>query len=126
MKKVKPPLSSLSREEYEKRLNKILLAAIGKAWMYWPARAEVKRRCAVPGEPGWWYCEADHSHKVEVLDVDHIEPCVPTDNAHRNWHEYITRRFVFDAKKLQGLCKRCHRKKTKQEAIERKLRKETN
>jgi hypothetical protein len=53
----KAPLSTLSGPEYEARLRKILLGALGKAWMFWPPRAEVKRRTAVPGKPGWHFCE---------------------------------------------------------------------
>jgi hypothetical protein len=120
MKKKKPALSTLSPEEYEARLNKILMAALGKAWMYWPPRAEVKRRCAVPGKPGWWYCEDPTCRReTEKLEVDHIEPCVKLEGR-TTWDEYIKRRFVFDAKKLQGLCHESHLKKSKAENAKRR------
>lgn len=118
--KKKPPLNTLTPEEYEKRLNKILLAALGKAWMYWPPRAEVKRRCAVLGKPGWSYCEDPTCRReTEKLEIDHIEPCVKLEG-HTTWDEYIRRRFVFDAKKLQGLCHESHLKKSKEENARRR------
>jgi hypothetical protein len=120
MKKVKPPLSSLSREEYEKRLKKIILAGLGKAWMFWPPRAEVKRRCKDPNHPGWYICEICHQSR-EKIEIDHIIPCVSPVVGLVSWDEYITRRFRFDAKDFQGLCHDCHRAKTK---AENKVRKE--
>ena len=118
--KKKPPLSSLSPEEYEKRLKKIILAGLGKAWVFWPPRAEVKRRCKDPNKPGWFICEMCHiSH--EKIEIDHIFPCIKPSDGFKTWDEYITRRFVFDAKNLQGLCHECHKKKSKEE---NKLRRE--
>jgi len=118
----KPKLSTLSPEEYEKRLKRIILAGLGKAWMFWPVRAIVKRRCKDPNRPGWSICELCHK-SVEKLDTDHIEPCVSPIAGFVTWDEYITRRFVFDAKKLQGICKDCHRQKSKIENAERRARK---
>ncbi len=117
--KKKPPLNSLSPEEYEKRLKKIILAGLGKSWMFWPPRAEVKRRCKDPNKPGWSICEAKKC-SVQVIEVDHIEPCIKPSDGFKSWDEYITRRFVFDAKKLQGLCHECHKTKSK---LENKARK---
>lgn len=120
MAKKKPPLSSLSKEEYEARLNKILLAALGKAWMFWPPRAEVKRRCAIPGKPGWFRCEDPEClRETEKLEIDHINPCVKLEGD-TTWDEYIDRRFVTDAKLLQGLCHESHLKKTKLENAARR------
>jgi hypothetical protein len=114
MKKVKPPLSSLSREEYEKRLKKIILAGLGKAWMFWPVRSEVKRRCKDPNHAGWFICELCHrSH--EKIDVDHVLPCVSPFDGWISWDEYINRRFVFHADQLQGICRDCHKIKSKAE-----------
>jgi hypothetical protein len=118
--KKKPPLSSLSPEEYQARLNKILLASLGKAWMFWPPRAEVKRRCAIPGKPGWFRCEDPECRReTEKLEIDHIEPCVKLEGR-TTWDEYIKRRFVMDAKLLQGLCHESHLKKSKEENVRRR------
>lgn len=114
MKRKKAPLASLTREEYEARLKKILLAGLGKCWMFWPPRAEVKRRCAVADKPGWWKCEKC-KRETERLDVDHIVPCVSTTDGWQGWDVYIDSRFVYEATKLQGLCRECHREKSKQE-----------
>jgi len=115
----KPPLSSLTPEEYEKRLKKIILAGLGKAWLFWPVRAEVKRRCKDPNRPGWFICELCHQSR-EKLDTDHIEPCVSPVVGMVGWSEYIERRFVFSADKLQGICKDCHKAKSKQENAQRR------
>lgn len=119
MKKKKPALNTLSQEEYEKRLKKIILAGLGKAWMFWPPRADVKRRCKDLNNPGWFICEICHkSH--EKIDVDHINPCISPVVGLISWDEYITRRFVFKADQLQGICRDCHKEKTKRENKERK------
>ena len=116
----KPPLSSLTPEEYKKRLNKILLSSLGKAWLFWPPRAEVRRRCAVPGKPGWWRCEDPTcGRETEKLEIDHIDPVVPFEGR-ASWDEYIERRFVFDAKQLQGLCHESHLRKSKEENAKRR------
>ncbi len=120
MAKKKPPLSSLSPEEYQARLNKILLASLGKAWMFWPPRAEAKRRCAIPGKPGWFRCEDPAClRETEKIEIDHIEPCVKLEGR-TTWDEYIKRRFVMDAKLLQGLCHESHLKKSKEENARRR------
>jgi len=118
--KKKPPLNSLSAEEYEKRLKKIIIAGLGKAWMFWPPRAEVKRRCKDPNKSGWFICElCKVSH--EKIEIDHINPCIKPSDGFVSWDEYITRRFVFRASQLQGLCHECHKVKSK---LENKMRKE--
>jgi len=117
--KKKPPLSSLSQEEYEARLKKIILSGLGKAWMFWPPRAEVKRRCKDLAHPGWFICESCKESR-EKIEIDHIEPCIKPSDGFTSWDEYITRRFVFDAKKLQGLCHDCHKIKSKLENKSRK------
>ena len=120
MAKKKAPLNTLTREEYEIRLRKILLSALGKAWMFWPPRAEVKRRCAIPGKPGWFRCEdLECGRETEKLEVDHIVPCVKLEG-NTTWDEYISRRFVMDAKQLQGLCHESHLKKSKEENAKRR------
>lgn len=121
--KKKPPLSSLTDDELQKRLDKILLSALGKAWMYWPPRAEVKRRCAIPGKPGWWRCEDEECQReTEKLEVDHIIPCVKPEVGRVDWDTYIRARFV-KADKLQGLCRESHRKKTQAENAVRREQK---
>lgn len=124
MRKKKPPLNSLSREEYEKRLKMIILANLGKAWMWWPPRGIAKRRCKDPNRPGWFICEnCGESH--EKIEIDHIEPCVSPVVGLVTWDEYITRRFVFDATKLQALCHKCHLEKTRKEnKVRRDVKKE--
>jgi len=117
--KKKPPLNTLTPEEYEKRLKKIILSGLGKAWIFWPPRSEVKRRCKDLVHSGWFICESCKESR-EKIEIDHIEPCIKPSEGFKSWDEYITRRFVFDAKKLQGLCHDCHKKKSKLENKSRK------
>ena len=122
--KKKAPLNTLSKEDYEKRLKKIILAGLGKAWMFWPVRAEAKRRCKDPSRPGWSICEICHQSR-EKLDTDHIIPCVSPIDGLVSWDEYIARRFVFSADQLQCICRDCHKTKTKAEnKIRREAKKE--
>lgn len=121
----KPPLSSLTPEEYETRLKKILLAALGKCWMYWPPRAEAKRRCQDPNRKGWFICEKCKQSR-EKIEVDHIIPCITPKDGFKSWDTYINARFVVSANALQGLCHDCHQEKNKQENQERKMRRLKN
>lgn len=121
----KPPLASLTPEEYKKRLKKIILAGLGKAWLFWPPRAEVKRRCKDPNRPGWFICEnKECGESREVIKIDHIDPCVDPVKGNTSWGEYIERRFVFGVVGLQGLCKDCHDAKSKLENAQRKRNKD--
>lgn len=117
--KKKPPLASLTPEERDARLKKIIMSGLGKAWMFWPPRNEVKRRCAHPDKPGWFICELNKSHEIEKIDVDHIVPCVKPSDGFTSWDTYINSRFVL-ADKLQGICTSCHKAKTKVENIRRR------
>jgi hypothetical protein len=119
----KPALSSLTPDQYEARLKKILLAALGKAWMHWPPRAEVKRRCAIKERSGWFRCEICQQER-EKIEVDHISPCIKPSEGFTTWDAYINSRFVLDAKKLQGLCHECHKAKSKSENVERRKKRE--
>lgn len=103
-------------------LNSYIFAGLGKVWMWWPPRNEVKKRCKVNGKSGWFACEICHK-ECERLDVDHIMPVVPV-SGFTTWDHYIASRFV-TADKLQGICRDCHKAKTKQENVKRReLRKE--
>ena len=103
-------------------LKQILMAGLGKAWMVWPPRNEVKRRCKVPNKSGWYFCEKCKTER-EKLDIDHISPVVSVVDGFTNWDDYIKSKFV-EADKLQGLCKDCHKSKTKDEnKIRREVKK---
>jgi 5-methylcytosine-specific restriction endonuclease McrA len=99
-------------------LNSYIFAGLGKVWMWWPERLAVKKRCKVEGKTGWYRCELCRG-EVERLDVDHIIPVVPV-SGFTTWDHYIASRFV-TADKLQGICRECHAKKTKEENRQRRL-----
>jgi len=98
-------------------LNSILFSALGRAWCFWPPRNEVKKRCKVEGKSGWYRCELCRAER-EKIDVDHISPVIPV-TGFTTWDAYIASRFV-TADKLQGICKDCHKAKTKQENAKRR------
>lgn len=115
----KPPLSSLTKEEYEQRLRKILLSGLGRAWMFWPPRLEAKKRAKHPSKPGWYICEICKQER-EKIEIDHKIPCIRPADGFTSWDDYIKSRFVETADKLQSLCHECHREKSKRENKERK------
>ncbi len=102
-----------------KTLNQILMSGLGRSWMMWGPRNEVKRRCKVPGKPGWYRCELCGQER-EKLDVDHIKPVVSVRDGFTTWDLYIESKFV-QADMLQGICKDCHKTKTKEENKVRRL-----
>ena len=112
--KKKPALNTLTQEEYEKRLKKIIIAGLGKAWMFWPPRLEAKKHAKHPTKSGWYICEKCKAER-EKIEIDHIVPCIKPAEGFRSWDEYITRRFVFNSMDLQALCHECHREKSKEE-----------
>ncbi len=109
------------KEKKPRSLNSYIFAGLGKVWMWWPARNEVKKRCKVPGKTGWFKCEFCGQER-EKIDVDHIQPVVPV-SGFTTWDAYIASRFV-TADKLQGICKDCHQRKTKTENATRKIHRE--
>ena len=99
-------------------LKSMLLSAIGRVWMFWPARLEVKRRCKVPNKTGWWKCEKCGQER-EKLEVDHIQPVILPETGFTTWDMYIASKFV-EADKLSGVCHDCHQKKSKEENKKRR------
>ncbi len=100
----------------------MLLSAIGRVWMFWPGRLETKRRCKVPEKTGWYKCEECHEER-EKIEIDHIEPVVLPEVGFTTWDDYIASKFV-TSDKLRGLCRECHKQKSKQEnKIRREVKK---
>jgi 5-methylcytosine-specific restriction endonuclease McrA len=56
--------------------------------------------------------------KPNEVQVDHIQPVVPTDHEIESWDEYISRLFC-DIENLQVLCKPCHQIKSNNERYDR-------
>lgn len=93
---------------------KNIRSALRLVWHRSHARKLVVIRCT--GKDGFARCEKCKK-KTPALKVDHIENCGDVDGS------YIIRLFV-PSNKLQGLCKLCHNKKTKEERHILKLRKD--
>lgn len=85
---------------------KQLRSAIRQIWSWSYARRLVLKRCALPGD--FARCEKCNE-MVSKIFVDHIAPCGDVEDAN-----YLKRVFK-PSKFLQGLCKKCHAKKTKAE-----------
>ena len=103
----------------ERSLNQILMSGLGKSWMMWGPRNEVKKRCKVPGKAGWFRCELCGQER-EKIDVDHISPVIKPTDGFVGWDVYVRSKFV-NADKLQGICRDCHKRKTNEENKVRRL-----
>lgn len=96
------------------------MGGLGKAWMAWPPRNEVKRRCKVPNKSGWYKCEdRTCNRETEKIEIDHIEPIIKPEEGFIGWDMYIKSKFV-QADKLQGLCRESHKIKTQEENKKRR------
>lgn len=93
-----------------------VIAACRRLWLYSPVRREVQNRCKTPD--GYFRCEKCRG-LADKVQIDHIDPAVPL-TGWDNWDGFITRLFI-DAEHMQGICERCHNKKT---VGEQKTRKE--
>lgn len=93
---------------------KKIRAALRQCWHRTHSRRLVVKRCT--GGDGYTYCELCHERTPQIK-IDHITPCGEVDGG------YIRRLFCA-SKYLQGLCKKCHDLKTKQERFESRLLKE--
>lgn len=101
MPKKMQPTDGLGPKEISK-----IRSALRQVWQRSKAWKVVKQRCT--SIYGWLHCEKCQE-KVPQIFVDHIEKCgTPLDPG------YIERLMV-PSSKLQGLCKKCHNAKTKQE-----------
>jgi hypothetical protein len=109
------------KEKKQRTLKSIILAGLGKSWMYWPARLEAKKLAKVPGKSGWYYC-AKCKQAREKVQVDHIIPCIRPADGFTSWDDYISSRFVETSDKLQCLCSECHKEKSKEENRLRRLK----
>jgi hypothetical protein len=90
--------------------------------MWWEPRQEAKKRCKVPEKTGWYKCEECHEER-EKIEIDHIEPVVLPEVGFTTWDDYIASKFV-TSDKLRGLCRECHKQKSKEEnKIRREIKK---
>ncbi len=89
------------------------MAKLGQAWMVWGPRNDVKRRCKISGKVGWWECELC-KRQTERIEIDHVKPVVSTTDGFVDWNTYIASKFV-GAEFLQGICRDCHKAKSKEE-----------
>jgi hypothetical protein len=82
-----------------------IIKALRKIWHWSHSRRLVLRRCEL--ENDYFRCEGCRK-RAPKLGVDHIQAVGTFDGG------YIERLFV-PSDKLQGLCKKCHKKKTKKD-----------
>ncbi len=104
-----PKIDGLSAKDVKK-----LRAATRMVWHWSHPKKLVIARCT--GPDGYQYCESsahrggpfDKSRRCPKVYVDHIEAVGDLDGG------YFERLFT-PSKNLQGLCKKCHDKKTREE-----------
>jgi hypothetical protein len=83
-------------------------SALRDVWRYSKAHQIVKKRCI--GKDGFPRCEKCLKKCPQIL-VDHIVPCgTPLEPGY-------VHRLMVPSNMLQGLCKKCHDKKTRQERL---------
>lgn len=109
------------KEKKVRSLRQIILAGLGKAWLFWPPRLAAKKRAKHPTKSGWYICEKCKGER-EKIEIDHVIPCVKPSEGFTSWDAYISARFVESADQLAALCHECHAAKTKAEGVIRKAR----
>lgn len=110
-KKKDPPIDGLGSKQV-----KMIRKCLRQAWMWSSdARRIVLKRCKIPNDPdGMSRCENKKCKRRRVIavKVDHIYKCGDVLDP-----GYIRRAFC-PSEFLQGLCKKCHDKKTRKEREE--------
>jgi len=96
----------------DSKLIQQIRTAVRQVWSWSRARRLCIERCKIPGDKyGLSRCEKC-GEKVGKIFPDHIEKCGDVFDG-----GYLERMFV-PSKHLQGLCKKCHDRKTRQEREE--------
>lgn len=114
----------------EGRLKSFITSTIRSGFRRWPEKYEALNKAKVgkkvneaTGRMAEHYrcaaCRQEFTSKD--VQVDHIDPVVPL-TGFTTWDSFIERLFC-SAKHLQVLCTTCHKRKTKEEAAERKQHK---
>lgn len=85
-----------------------IIASIKRGFLTHPFRKVAIEKSRVANQFKCSKCSKLFSR--EMIQVDHIEPIA----GFKNWNEFIARLFV-GPDKLQVLCKKCHKEKTKKE-----------
>lgn len=87
---------------------KKIITALRKVWSWSYARRLVIQRCT--GRGGFSYCEGCKKRTPKVF-VDH------TDAVGAFGPDFVNRLFV-PSNQMKGLCKECHKEKTKKDLVE--------
>lgn len=103
-------------------LKRLIVAALRRYSMYWPAREEAVRKARVSrGNYQCNICKIE-TFKRPDIQVDHIIPAVDVKTGNVTWYDLIL--FIISlygpAENWQAICKQCHVSKT---SIEVKMRK---
>lgn len=110
------------------RINGFITSVLRSGMRRWPPKyAALKNAFAgkklntKSGRVGQHYrcaaCRTDFPSKD--VEVDHIEPVVDPKKGFEGWDTFIARLYVTE-EELQVLCKKCHKKKTATEKLQRK------
>lgn len=109
----------------EGRYSQFVRSALRAAFRKWPPKFEVLRNAYTErklnkksGKMAKHYrcASCNKDFPLTEVQVDHIQPVVPRNFT--TWDSFIERLYV-EAKKLQVLCKPCHKTKTKVERAAR-------
>lgn len=107
-------------------LDPIIKGALRNAWRKANVRKEIMLAALHPtarGERGGrrYICaKCGENFAYSEVQVDHIEPVIPTNREIKDWNEYISRLYC-TIEELQVLCKSCHQEKSNEENTERRI-----
>lgn len=110
------------------RYKQFVISALRAAFRRWPpkfvvlkAAATEKRINPLSGREAMHYrCAAcGNDFPMKQVQVDHKKPVVDLKKGFVDWNTFIDRLYV-EARKLQVLCKPCHKAKSKEERTQRR------
>lgn len=125
----KSPLTRCSGRWTEARYNSFVKSAIRSMSGRWPVKYDAMKKAQVgiminekTGRKAMHYkCACcGLNFPAKEVQVDHIEPLVPTDGASQNDWNIIIGRALVEVDGFQVLCKPCHKVKTSEENNERR------
>jgi 5-methylcytosine-specific restriction endonuclease McrA len=111
----------------EARYRSFVVSALRAAFRRWPPKFDVLRNAFTEkrvnpksGKLASHYrcASCQHDFPAKDVQVDHKQPVVATRQGFTNWDTFIARLYV-EARKLQVLCKPCHKNKSSKERARR-------
>lgn len=97
-------------------LKSTIRSALRRVWLYSPMRREAMAKARV--FRGVYFCSSCKKHVgPKEIDIDHIIPATPPEGIEKptDWGIFIERLLYCDPTNLVGVCKPCHKIKTRED-----------